>query len=225
MFEVVILVAVPELVIDQYNVLFSLVSLEKQERIKCFRFFRDACNCLMGDVLVRSEISRVTGLSNKQLGFVLNPSGKPFLINGLNVHFNISHAGNYVVCALSDSSVGIDIEFIRPIDEVQVAECFFSSDEKAYVSSARSNLLRNQRFFEVWTKKESRIKWEGKGLSKSLPTFNVLDTSDLQTVFYHCVYHNEEVICHVCSDKKETPSIRVIDTNTLLQQASLLYSV
>jgi phosphopantetheinyl transferase len=108
---------------------------------------------------------------------------------------------------------------------VQVAECFFSPEEKVYVSSTNSGLLRNRRFFEVWTKKESRIKWEGKGLSKSLPSFSVIGTSDLQSVFYHCVYNDEEVICHVCSDKKEPPSVRVIDTNMLLQQANLLNGV
>ena len=35
--------------------------------------------------------------------------------------------------------------------------------------------LMTLRFYEIWTKKESRIKWEGKGLSIPLPSKNVLD--------------------------------------------------
>jgi phosphopantetheinyl transferase len=224
MFEVVVLVAALELTMDQYTMLFSLVSLEKQKRVKSFRSFLDACNCLLGDVLVRSELCRVVGFGNEQLEFALNSFGKPFLVNSPNVHFNISHAGNCVVCVVSDSSVGIDVEVVRPIDDAQIAAHFFSQEEQAYISSDSSDLLRNQRFFEVWTKKESRIKWDGQGLSKSLPSFSVINPSGSQTVFYHCIYNNNNVICHVCSDKKEPPSVRVIDTNMLLQQARLLKS-
>lgn len=96
MFEVVILTIMPELTQNEFSALLPLVYPEKQERIRKFHFFRDARNCLLGDVLTRIEIYRATGLSNKQLEFTVNAYGKPFLINSPHIHYNISHAGHYV---------------------------------------------------------------------------------------------------------------------------------
>jgi len=214
-FEVVIFMAVSELTLDEYGVLFSLVSSEHQERVKRFRFFGDAQNCLVGDVLARVEICRVTGLGNRQLEFAVNSYGKPFLVNDPCLHYNISHAGHCVACVVSDVPVGIDVEVVRSVD-MRVVERFFALDEQEYVLSAQKDVQR-QRFFEVWTKKESRIKWAGKGLLESLSSFSVLDTQKRGEVFYHRVYDNGEVICHVCSSKEESPLVRVINTIKLFE--------
>jgi 4'-phosphopantetheinyl transferase len=220
MFKVVILMVIPELALCEYDSLFQYVSYEKQECVKRFRDFQDAQNCLLGDILARIEICCAMNFSNKQLEFATNSYGKPYLTNSANIHYNISHAGYYVTCVISDEPVGIDIECVKPVD-IQVADRFFSQNELAYVLSS-SNDLWIQRFFEIWTKKESRIKWEGKGLSKDLPTFSVLDSSKTSQVFYHQVYKNETTVCHVCSNKQEAPTVKIINTNTLLKQINLL---
>jgi len=219
MFEVVILRIVPELSFEEFEGLLSFVSLKKQKRIKRFYFFRDAQNSLLGDILARVEICRITGLSNSQLEFAVNTHGKPFLVNNSQVHYNISHAGQYVACVVGDVAVGVDIEVVRPIDE-GIVERFFVPDEKAYVLSARGD-RRNERFFEVWTKKESRIKHDGGDLLESLSCFSVLDSLKSPEIFYHCVYNTGEIISHVCSSSVELPSVRVIDTEVLLQSVSL----
>jgi len=212
MFEVVILTVSPQLECEEFNMLLSLVSPEKQERIKKFHFFRDARNCLLGDVLSRVEISRATGLSNEQLEFSVNCFGKPFLVSSPNVNFNISHAGDYVACVVADKPVGIDIEVMKPI-ELKIAERFFTSDEFAYIMAGDKTL----RFYEIWTKKESYIKWEGKGLHKPLTSFSVFDDCEYNPMFYRKVFQNNIVICHACSLEKEIPSIRRIDTASLMR--------
>jgi 4'-phosphopantetheinyl transferase len=216
--EVVILRAIPDLTGDQYDVLLPLVSSEKQKQINQLCFFQDKQNALLGDILARTEICRITGLSNSQLEFAVNPYGKPFLANNLQIHHNIAHTDQHIACVIGEVSVGIDIERIRPID-MKIVERFFVSEEKNYILSAQSD-LRNKRFFEVWTKKESRIKLEGKRLLESLSAFNVLTLEP--GIFYHCVYNNGETIGHMCSSHKESPLIKEIDTTTLLQYASLL---
>jgi len=216
MFEVVILTAPPELERDEFDMLLSLVSPEKQERIKNFHFFRDARNCLLGDVLSRVEICRATGLSNKQLEFSVNCFGKPFLVSRPNVHFNISHAGDYIACVVADKPVGIDIEIIKPID-LKIAERFFTSDEFAYIMVGDKTLC----FYEIWTKKESYIKWAGKGLHKHLTSFSAFDACEYNPKFYRKIVQNNEAICYACSLKKEPPSIRLIDIVSLMQCITL----
>ena len=206
MFEVVILTVLPELTQNEFEALLLLISQEKQERIKKFHFFKDARNCLLGDVLARNEICRATGLSSKHLEFSVNSYGKPLLTNIPHIHFNISHAGHYVACALADEPVGIDIEVIN-LPDMKIAERFFTSDEITYIMSGDHML----RFYEVWTKKESRIKWEGKGLHKSLRSFSVFDPCEQGQITYHKVFQTEEAICHVSSTKRLSPSVSVIN--------------
>lgn len=217
MFEAVVLTAIPELMQDEFDALLHFVSPEKQERIKQFHFFRDARNCLLGDVLARIEICRFTGLHMKQLEFTANDYGKPLLTNNPHIYFNVSHTGHYVACAVADKPVGIDIELIKPI-ELKIADRFFASDEIAYVMVDN----HTHRFYEVWTKKESRIKWEGKGIHKSLPSFSVFESSEQEQHIYHEVFQNDEVICYICSEKQKPPSIRMMDTAAFMQSTILL---
>lgn len=164
MFEVVILTVIPELTQKDFDALLPIVSPDKQERIKQFHFFRDARNCLLGEILARVEICHFTDLSMKQIDFSVNKYGKPFVIGKPSIQFNISHAGHYIACAISDEPVGVDIELIKTAD-MQIAKRFFTADETSYIMDGQ----QNTRFYEVWTKKESRIKWEGKGLHKPYP--------------------------------------------------------
>ncbi|MCL2152030.1 MAG: 4'-phosphopantetheinyl transferase superfamily protein [Oscillospiraceae bacterium] len=211
MLDVAILTVSPELTQDEFESLLCLVSADKQEKVKRYRFFRDARNSLLGDVLARKEICRTTGLRNDELAFSENFYGKPFLENYPSVHCNISHTGNYIACAISDKCVGIDIELIKPID-IHIAERFFSPEETAYIKQPDDQYQNRYRFFEVWTKKESRVKWEGMGLSKPLPSFSVLYPDETEQIAYFKVFENDEAICHVCASCEESPIVRVLDT-------------
>ena len=212
MFETVILYVELNHVQKDFDSLICLVSFEKQQRIKRFHFIQDAWNCLLGDIVARVELCRATGLSSKHLEFSTNTYGKPFLLNSPHIHFNISHAGNFIACAVADEPVGIDIELIKPID-MKIAERFFAPDEVAYIMDDDST----HRFYEVWTKKESRIKWEGKGLSIPLPSFSVFDKNRQGVPTYHFIFQNNDAICHVCSAKQTLPSVRFMDAASFIK--------
>jgi len=209
----------PGLEQSDFNALLLLVAEDKQIRINKFHFYRDARNCLLGDVLTRTEICHATGLKNNQMCFLTNEYGKPYLAFEDNIHFNISHAGNYVVCAVSDEPVGIDIEVMKPFD-MKIVERFFTAGEMAYVVNADKD-TRLTCFYEIWTKKESRIKWEGKGLHMPLSSFSVLCTGG-QALRYLEVFRNDEVICHVCTNKNKRPEVKIINTATFLQYVQVL---
>lgn len=42
------------------------------------------------------------------------PLGKPYFPQYPHLHINWSHSGSLVLCALSDSPVGVDVEWVRP---------------------------------------------------------------------------------------------------------------
>ena len=39
--------------------------------------------------------------------------------------FNISHSGDWVLCTISNNSVGIDVEYMKEVN-LQIAESFFN---------------------------------------------------------------------------------------------------
>ncbi len=84
-------------------------------------------------------------------------NGKP-VYNNSDIHFNLSHAGDYVVCAVSDRAVGIDIEGPRK-NAIKVAKRFFTQAECDWIGDD------NFRFSRVWTLKEAYAKLTGEGIA------------------------------------------------------------
>ncbi|SHJ86932.1 4'-phosphopantetheinyl transferase [Clostridium cavendishii DSM 21758] len=156
---------------EMYEKLLLLVSKDKCERIRRFRFIEDSKRTLFADILVRYLACQKTNCNNKNLIFIYNKFGKSFLKNPPNFYFNISHSENWVVCAISNKEVGIDIEKIKPID-LDIAKRFFSKIE---YEDLMSKQLEKQisYFYDLWTLKESYIKYKGKGLSIPLNSFSL----------------------------------------------------
>lgn len=78
------------------------------------------------------------------------PWGKPFFPACPDIFFSISHSGGYLLCALSDSPVGADIQIKKNISSVLPERV------------CRPEELRVFNFFDLWSLKESYIKLIGK---------------------------------------------------------------
>ena len=91
-------------------------------------------------------------------------SGKPYFTN-YPYYFNLSHSGDYVVCALSEREVGIDLQEHRAVDFQRMAGRFFSSAEADVLARAED---REAFFFRLWARKEAYGKLTGKGLADAL---------------------------------------------------------
>jgi 4'-phosphopantetheinyl transferase len=113
--------------------------------------------------------------SPESLDFEENRYGKPSLRGAARLQFNLSHSGDWCVCAVSESAVGIDVEQIRQ-QELDWADKLLADDEKAELL-ALTGYDRLKRFYEIWTLKESYVKALGRGLSHGLNTFSVTAAS------------------------------------------------
>jgi 4'-phosphopantetheinyl transferase len=98
--------------------------------------------------------------------------GKPLLSrsfhDGTAIEFSLSHTLGFVACAVSSRRVGIDVERVKPhLDCDQLAERYFVRDEIRMLRRLAPD-TRVERFFELWTLKESLLKALGCGLSGPL---------------------------------------------------------
>ncbi len=152
-----------------------------------FRKPADLQRSLLGEALARTQLSRETGIPAKELAIVRTNKGKPFLKDYPDLHYNISHSGEWVVMAQSDREVGIDVERIRE-PHYRIAERFFSAHELQELNRLTGNAKKDF-FFDLWTLKESYLKLLGKGLTKSLGSFTLK--------------HSNGVFLLVTDDKKD----------------------
>jgi 4'-phosphopantetheinyl transferase len=86
----------------------------------------------------------------------------------------VSHSQELGLYAITrNRKIGVDLEYIRTAFACeQVAERFFSSQEKATLRSLPPR-LKYQAFFTCWTRKEAYIKARGEGLFLPLDQFDV----------------------------------------------------
>lgn len=93
--------------------------------------------------------------------------GKPYF-RDYPIYFNLSHSGDYVLCALSPEEVGADIQQHRAGARGQIAARFFSPREIAALAGGRE--CDNELFFRLWTRKEAYGKLTGEGIAKAVGT-------------------------------------------------------
>lgn len=87
--------------------------------------------------------------------FVYGKNGKPYLTSN-DIFFNLSHSDNLSVCAISDVEIGVDCERVAPA-KPHVLERVFNELERETAKSDKT-------FTEIWTKKESVVKYYGGSL-------------------------------------------------------------
>jgi len=174
--------------LDLKEKMLSFLDSERRDRILRFRFQEDAQRSLLGDIMVRSIISKKLNLKNKQITFNLSDKGKPSIVGHPNLFFNISHAGTWVVAAFSDYEVGIDVELIKKIN-YNVSDIFYSEEENKALNKLRGK-KKLEYFFDLWTMKESYLKYTGKGLSEPLNSFTVVKSENKFTLSHKSINKN-----------------------------------
>ncbi len=110
-----------------------------------------------------------------------NAHGKPYLTDTPELYVNWSHSGDYVICAVTDREVGIDLQkmdrepgerlFRKALTDTERKDCDRMAPEE-----------RKRRFYEYWSVKESFLKALGTGFYTSLARFEVTFPDDIPVI-------------------------------------------
>ena len=157
----------------------KLLPTERRKKAEEFKNMSDRLHCIAGGLLMRKALP-VSWVECVEY----NQHGKPFLRDN-NRCFSLSHGGNYSVIAIHSEDIGVDIEKISSeIDSVSkmAARLMFTRRELSWISDKDSG----NRFYTLWTKKESILKADGRGFSLPPKSFDVLEDTDwtTETFFY-----------------------------------------
>lgn len=174
---------------EYFKEMYKTVSESRQKKIDRLRFQNDKLLSLGVQLLLNKALGEI-GITDKNPEIPLNEHGKPYFENIPDIHFNLSHSGTKVMCAVFSSPVGCDVEKVQK-PNLAIAEKFFSNEEYEFISAKETESEQADFFYRIWTLKESFIKCTGLGLSLPLNKFSVIPETDkirLQQNVYLCKY-------------------------------------
>ncbi len=153
------------------------VSPGRREKILRLRRREDRARSLGAGLLLRQALADA-GLAPDSLTWTTGAHGKPELWEiRREFQFNLSHSGRWVLCLAEFSPqgaarpLGCDVEQMGEAD-LRLAERFFSPEENRGLRALPQE-ERRDRFYRLWTLKESFLKATGAGLTGGLDSFTV----------------------------------------------------
>lgn len=158
---------------DEYPCLWTVLSSKERERAERFHFEVDRRRFVLGRAILRRQLAQQLGLEEHDLAFKTGQAGKPELSHpaATGLSFNISHSGGYVLLAVANRRVGVDVEQWRSnVDIHQLAQRFYCEEEWQELRQVAGS-KQTQAFFRCWTRKEAIVKAVGKGLLVPLSSF------------------------------------------------------
>lgn len=148
--------------------LAQTLAADEQARAERFRFPRDRDRFIVSRGTLRTLLGRYLTIAPEQVQFRYSNNGKPALASEFarfGLEFNLSHSEDLMVCAIAkQQQVGIDLEYLRPVADLEnLTQRFFSPQEHAAIHALTGDrCLRS--FFQHWTCKEAVLKAAGDGL-------------------------------------------------------------
>ena len=142
-----------------YDAALSMMDAERRSRIGDFPNEDDRKRSAAGELLLRQAAAARLGCTAESAPLVWDENGKPG-VEGDPFYASVSHSGPYVVAAVGDHVLGVDVEVIRGAEEKFMRRAC-SEAEMAYIRYGDAGSF--QRFWECWTAKEALFKLTGKG--------------------------------------------------------------
>ena len=154
---------------SHHHFLLKNISDEQKEKAYRFKNEKDQMRSLLSSYLINQ-------LSKEELK--KNEMGKPFYPSG--PFFNISHSGKYVIMAIANQEVGVDIEENIEKNMDMLLKIFNEAEAKMIKEHAD--------FYYLWCAKESLIKCMGSSISKvkEVPSLPLNGLKTFKGTDYQC---------------------------------------
>ncbi len=155
--------------------LYQLLSPDEQARADRFHCEDDRRHSIVARACLRMVLGDYLRSDPAGIKFTYSDCGKPRLTGSQGyLKFNLTHSGGLALFAITlVGELGIDIEHLRTdFASDDIANVFFSDTELICLNKLPTH-LRNEAFYNCWTRKEAFLKAKGAGLSLPLNNFDV----------------------------------------------------
>ena len=157
---------------DVFRHFFCSLSKERQQKIESIKAESGRRSSLGAWTLMDYGLKQLYGLREREITVAYGAHGKPYVQNEPQIHFNLSHSGDYVLAAFSPVEIGCDIQRItQNARSERIAARFFTEAEQQALAAGMD-------FYRIWARKESYIKCTGAGMACDLRSFSVVEDSE-----------------------------------------------
>ena len=188
-----LLIANIDLGLNHRHFLLKNISESQKEKALKYKNEKDQIRSMISSYLANS-------LSADELLF--NEMGKPYYQNG--PYFNISHSGKFVIMAVSNKEIGVDIEENNEQDMSSLIKIFNEAEVKL--------LKEHADFYYLWCAKESLIKCMGSSINKikEVPSLPLNGLKTFKGKDYQCqTFIYEKHIVSITREGNEEFTVRI----------------
>lgn len=192
------------------------ISLGRKQKTMQYKRPNDQIRSLGAEALLVKLLKLTTFPYHFPLEFKYNDNQKPQLNEG-PYQFNLSHSGDYVMCGISDTVIGVDVEQLHPITETLIKKVL--SNEELTTFNTLSQEKQINYFYTCWTIKEAYFKALGIGIKKELLRLIIINddektvsVNDFQKMKFCSIISNGH-ICSAChtNNNNESVEIKIIE--------------
>ena len=143
----------------------ALLQLSDQRREVALKYKHELGQrtCAAAYVLLCEGLREVYGIAEKPI-FEYGEHGKPSIIGHSDIHFNLSHCKEVVICAISDHPVGVDVEVVSIYNESLARHVMNDEEMETILQAERPEVM----FTRLWTMKEAVVKRSGRGIADDI---------------------------------------------------------
>lgn len=185
--------SIHEIVINEQ--LLSMLTPRRRQQLFSLRFEADKKRCAAAGLLLWEHLYHrhpehftvsynAAGKPSISYRSALNSEISPLDASGFGISdspltvpfFNLSHSGDFVMLAISDTPVGCDIERLH---KAILSHHVFHKNELALLSSLPEGDARNREFLRLWTAKEAFLKAIGTGIDADATTYDLSQSNSI----------------------------------------------
>ncbi len=193
---------------DLFRHFLCELSEQRQQKIEELRTEAAKRQSLGAWTLFDRLLAEHAGVHERDLMIAIGAHRKPYVVGRTDIQFNLSHSGDYVLAVLAPFEVGCDIQRMEKTGrEDQLAARFFTPQEQAAFADGMS-------FYQLWARKESWIKCDGRGMTEDLRSFSVVEGGsrrDLVAGRHFSDLQLDEYAIAVCYAGAEEYPVRVME--------------
>jgi len=240
--NVLYIACIDELIKDSYacDRLYELLPPFRQDKINRIKSVKSKCQSVAAFILLMialkdaGVILDINSDSMKNLIYFEDEYQKPHLFfnDKREIFFSLSHSENYVACAIGNGTIGCDIEKIKNKDNSKIIKKIYGENEKLFITNGIDDEDKTERFYRIWTLKESFCKYTGRGMKDIAEKFDIsvyeinnvvqkISLTDYESAEFVEITDIPQYALSVCTDKASADLFEVRILNSIFEYLNM----